>query len=83
VVQAYLRAPPFGGDAGGVVVALDTRDQATTTAYYCAARGGCPDDYKLPETYIVDADGRLVDYVVGPRDWSTAEARAYFEGLLR
>ena len=62
---------------------MDTRDQATTTAFYCAARGGCPDDYKLPETYIVDASGRLVGYVVGPRDWSTPEARAYFEALLR
>jgi thiol-disulfide isomerase/thioredoxin len=82
-VKAYLGQSPFRGDLGGVQVALDTQDQATTTAFYCAARSGCPDDYKLPETYIVDADGRLVDYVVGPRDWSTPQARAYFETLLR
>jgi thiol-disulfide isomerase/thioredoxin len=82
-VRDYLAKPPFGGDTGGVTVAFDSRDQAVTTAYYCAARAGCPDDYKLPETYIVDADGRLVGYVVGPRDWSTPEARAYFETLLR
>src|SRR5512142_634832 len=29
-VRAYLKAPPFNGDAGGIAVALDTRDQATT-----------------------------------------------------
>jgi thiol-disulfide isomerase/thioredoxin len=82
-VKAYVAGPPFGGDTGGLVVAMDTRDQATTTAFYCAARAGCPNDYKLPETYVVDASGRLVGYIVGPRDWSTPEARAYFEDLLR
>jgi cytochrome oxidase Cu insertion factor (SCO1/SenC/PrrC family) len=80
-VRDYLEA--LGADAGGVSVAMDTADQSTTTAFYCAARAGCPDDYKLPETYIVDGSGRLVGYVVGPRDWSTPAAREYFEQLLR
>jgi hypothetical protein len=37
---------------------------------------------KFPETYIVDGDGRLVAYVVGPRDWAQPEARLFLERLL-
>ena len=57
--------------------------QGTTLAYYCAARGGCPGEYKFPETYIVDRRGKLVAYVVGPRDWSDPRPRAYLETLMR
>ncbi len=72
----------FGGAVPpGLVVALDP-DQAVTRAYYCAARGGCPPDYKFPETYVVDRDGRLVAFVVGPRDWSDEAARRFFGRLL-
>jgi thiol-disulfide isomerase/thioredoxin len=66
---------------GGVDVLLD-QDQAATKAYYCAARGGCPDSFKFPETYIVDASGKLVSYVIGPRDWSDPAALRYFERLF-
>ena len=57
----------FGGPMPpAVAVAIDA-DQATTRAYYCAARGSCPDSFKFPETYVVDRSGRLVAYMVGPR----------------
>jgi hypothetical protein len=62
-------------------VARDAAQDATRS-YYCAARGRCPDSYKFPETYIVDGTGRLVAYVVGPRDWSSPAIRRYLERLL-
>jgi thiol-disulfide isomerase/thioredoxin len=72
----------FGGATPpGLTVTLDT-DQLATRAYYCAARGACPDSFKFPETYIVDASGRLVAYVVGPRDWSDPAARAFLERII-
>jgi thiol-disulfide isomerase/thioredoxin len=73
----------FGGRMpGGVSVVLDL-DQAATQQYYCLARGACPDSFKFPETYIVDASGNLVSYVIGPRDWSDPAALKYFERLFR
>ncbi len=80
-VRQYIGAPPFSGVPAGLVVAHDA-DQAVTKAYYCTARGACP-DLKFPETYIVDKTGRLVAYVVGPRDWSHPGARAFLEALIR
>ena len=62
-------------------VALDG-GQKGTEAWYCAARGGACPDLKFPETYIVDREGRLVSYVVGPRDWSDPAALAFLESLV-
>jgi thiol-disulfide isomerase/thioredoxin len=62
-------------------LALDA-DQKATKAYYCAARGGCPQDFKVPETYVVDKTGRLKGYVVGPRDWSDPAAKRWFERFI-
>ncbi len=77
VVQQY-----FGGKLPpNLLVALD-RSQVATRTYYCAARGGCPADYKFPESYFVDGRGRLVAYVVGPRDWSDPAARRFLRRLL-
>ncbi len=81
-VREFFAAPPYGGNAGGMTVGLD-EEQKTTVAYYCAARGGCPDAYKFPESYIVDKQGRLVSFVVGPRNWARPVARAYLEALIR
>ncbi len=36
---------------------------------------------KFPETYVV-VDGKLVGYIVGPRDWDTWYAEAYLRSLL-
>jgi thiol-disulfide isomerase/thioredoxin len=79
-VKEYFAAPPFGGPPGGLTVALDTT-RASAQAFYCAARGFCP-DIKFPETYIVDQKGRLVGFVVGPRDWDDPAAIEYFDRLL-
>lgn len=79
-VKDYFAAPPFGAAPSGVTVVLDDSKKAPAP-FYCAARGFCP-DIKFPETYIVDRQGRLVGYVVGPRDWSHPAARAYLERLI-
>jgi thiol-disulfide isomerase/thioredoxin len=76
-IGEFFAGPP----PPGLVVALDP-DQLVTRAYYCTARGRCPDSMKFPETYIVDGSGRLVAYVVGPRDWARPEARLFLERLL-
>jgi len=77
VVQQF-----FGGALPeGLLLALD-RSQDTTRAYYCVGRGRCPSDYKFPESYIVDGRGRLVAYVVGPRDWSDPAARRFLRRLI-
>lgn len=80
-VREYFAAPPFSGEPAGLTVALDP-DQSVTRQYYCTARGTCP-ELKFPETYIIDKAGRLVAYVVGPRDWSHPAARAFLEELIR
>lgn len=80
-VREYFAAPPFSGEPEGLTIALDP-DQSVTKAFYCTARGVCP-DLKFPETYIVDKSGRLVAYVVGPRDWSDPAAREFLEALIR
>ncbi len=67
---------------GGIDVVRDP-DQAVTREYYCLARGSCPDSFKFPETYVVDPSGKLVSYVVGPRDWNDPAARAFLERLIR
>jgi thiol-disulfide isomerase/thioredoxin len=80
-VHEFFAAPPYGGVATtGLTVALDT-DQAVAKAYYCKGRGECR-ELKFPETYIVDPAGRLIAYVVGPRDWSTPAAREFMERIL-
>jgi len=66
----------------GVQVVLDPNQQVTKD-YYCAARRGRCDEFKFPETYIVDGTGKLVAYVVGPRDWNDPAAQRFLEKLLR
>lgn len=73
----------FGGTLPAGIDVVRDGDQEATRAYYCQARGTCPDSYKFPETYIVDASGKLVSYVVGPRDWNDPAAMAALERLLR
>jgi thiol-disulfide isomerase/thioredoxin len=79
-INEYFGAPPFSGPPAGLTIGWDP-DQSITRAYYCTARGFCP-DLKFPETYIVDREGRLVAYIVGPRDWNHPAARAFLESLL-
>jgi thiol-disulfide isomerase/thioredoxin len=79
-VKEFFAAPPYFGKPG-LAVTLDA-GHAVTKAYYCAARGGSCPDLKFPESYIVDKDGRLVAYVVGPRDWNDPTARQLLESLI-
>ena len=73
----------FGGQLpSGVDWVLDPEQRAAKD-YYCGARGGCPDSFKFPETYVVDAAGRLVSFVVGPRDWSDPAASRFLERLIQ
>ncbi len=72
----------FGGRLPGGIDVVRDPDQAVTREYYCLARGGCPDSFKFPETYVVDASGKLVSFVVGPRDWNDPAARAFLERLI-
>jgi thiol-disulfide isomerase/thioredoxin len=77
-VLRFLGGPP----APWLTVARDP-DQSVTRAYYCAARGGCPKDYKFPESYFVGPDGKIVGFVVGPKDWNGPAIRRYFDRLLK
>ena len=79
-VRSYFAMPPFAGPPAGLTIAHDV-DKSVTKAYFTQARGFVP-DLMFPETYIVDKSGRLVAYVVGPRDWSDPAARAFLEALI-
>jgi peroxiredoxin len=35
-----------------------------------------------PETFVLDRSGRIVERVIGPRDWASPESVAALEGLL-
>ena len=72
----------FGGKPPAGLLVVRDPEQVATRAYYCAARGTCPQSYMFPETYIVDREGRLVAYIVGPRDWSDPAAREFLERLI-
>lgn len=37
--------------------------------------------HTLPDTYVLSSDGRLVERIVGARDWSMSEAREYLRTL--
>lgn len=38
--------------------------------------------FKLPESYIINGDGRLLRKISGVEDWASAEAVAFFQQLL-
>jgi cytochrome c biogenesis protein CcmG/thiol:disulfide interchange protein DsbE len=38
--------------------------------------------FKLPESYIISRDGRLLNKIIGAADWTNQEMISYFEGLL-
>jgi thiol-disulfide isomerase/thioredoxin len=79
-IQQYF-GKNFGGVPKGLKVVRDP-DASAARAFYCAARGYCP-DIKFPESYIVDRSGRIVAMIVGPRDWSHPDARQLLDLLLR
>ena len=38
--------------------------------------------FKLPETYIISRDGRLLNKIIGAANWTSQEMLSYFDGLL-
>lgn len=38
--------------------------------------------FRFPETYIIGKDGKIVDHIVGARDWTDAEMLKYFAKLV-
>jgi thiol-disulfide isomerase/thioredoxin len=72
----------FDGKLPSGIEVVHDPEQKATRDYYCLARGACPESFKFPETYVVDASGKLVSYVVGPRDWNDPAARAFLERLI-
>jgi peroxiredoxin len=36
----------------------------------------------IPETYIIDREGRIVRKVIGPQQWDSAEMTEYFDSAL-
>jgi thiol-disulfide isomerase/thioredoxin len=80
LVKAYF-SKNFGGMPKEIAVYRDA-DTSAAKAYYCAARGYCP-DVKFPETYVVDPKGKIVGIAVGPRNWDDPQARPWLEALLK
>ena len=37
----------------------------------------------VPESHIIDRNGKVVDKVIGPRDWASPDALRYFRDLLK
>ena len=73
----------FGGRLPGGLLVVRDPDQSATRAYYCTARGGCPEEgFKFPESYVVDGKGRIAALFVGDRDWNAPAARRILEALL-
>jgi thiol-disulfide isomerase/thioredoxin len=72
----------FDGKLPSGIDVVHDPEQKATRDYYCLARGACPESFKFPETYVVDASGKLISYVVGPRDWNDPAARAFLERLI-
>ncbi|UCD33304.1 MAG: TlpA family protein disulfide reductase [Desulfobacterales bacterium] len=36
----------------------------------------------IPESFIIDKNGMIVDKIIGPRDWATSEAIRYFRNII-
>ena len=36
----------------------------------------------IPETYVIDRDGKIARKIIGPQQWDSAEMVSYFDGVL-
>ncbi len=39
--------------------------------------------FKFPESFIVGKDGKVVEKIIGPLDWSSLKTITYFKGLIK
>ena len=37
----------------------------------------------VPESFVIDKDGTLIEIVIGPRNWATPEVIRYFRSLIQ
>ena len=37
----------------------------------------------VPESFIIDKDGMIVEKIIGPRDWAASEAIRYFRNIIQ
>jgi len=81
--RRFLSAPAFAGLQDDLVVAFGPGAVEVARAFPCRGRGACnPEEARLPETYVVDQQGRIVALVVGEVDWSGLATMQYLEALL-
>lgn len=36
----------------------------------------------IPETYVIDREGKIARKIIGPQQWDSAEMASYFDGVL-
>lgn len=53
---------------------LVDKEETTKSAYQTTG---------VPETFIIDRNGTIVEKVIGPRDWASSDAIDYFRNLLQ
>lgn len=74
-------------DEGGKKAVSDfLKNTGYSLPVYIDPTGQAPKVYGLtgvPETFIIDKNGIVAKKVVGPMDWSGAEAVAFIEGLMK
>jgi len=54
--------------------ALVDKEETTKSAYQTTG---------VPETFIIDRNGTIVEKVIGPREWASSDAIDYFRSLLQ
>lgn len=83
-LMRFFAGPAYGGLPRNVVIAREPGIGQVTRAYYCVGRGACrPQEVQLPETYVVDKQGRITGVVVGDIDWQDPSAAQYLEALIK
>jgi len=66
---AFLRRHP---------VAFQTTCQEPTTKRLAESYGS----FMIPETYVIDREGKIARKIIGPQQWDSAEMVNYFDGVL-
>jgi cytochrome c biogenesis protein CcmG, thiol:disulfide interchange protein DsbE len=59
-------------------VAFQTTCQESTTKRLAKDYGSL----MIPETYVIDREGKIARKIIGPQQWDSAEMVSYFDGVL-